>query len=442
MKYWLSGLVLILSTSCGEDFESVVEVPDAPTTGIQLHFKQITVMPGEDKEFCTYFNLETAEQLEALGAKAFDQEGNLIDDPFLLQNMIVNNVDIASPEIAVERVEIIASEGLHHVQLMTLQNDTFDYDERHIFECGIDLFGGPLTGDVEPLFFTSLPDYDVGYEPGTARILKRAVDMDDETVTRGTQLLYNFHYLNTSDAPIEAEVVVNLYTVDRETVVHPIRSAWWNFVYFNAESGVQSIADGKGSFKVDVEVVGITSHQHEVGSMFTYSRDDEEIYRSTSWSEPEYISYMGGTPFAADEELKFHCEWNNAFPEDRFFGLQADDEMCTAIVEYHPVDEEAAEALLDELRKEAEMQGEEEGFLGGVSVSLENFIPFPDEVVEEIENNPDGFADILDGEIMCGIAKNFQEMEEQYGRAPDTLAELQRLIDILIAFCGLDEEPA
>lgn len=441
MKYWLCcGLILALA-SCGEDFESVVEVPDAPANGIQLHFKQITVMPGEDKEFCTYFNLETAAQLEALGAKAFDQEGNLIDDPFLLQNMIVNNVDMEAPEIAVERVEIIASEGLHHVQLMTLQNDTFDYDERHIFECGIDLFGGPLTGDVEPLFFTSLPDYNVQYEPGTARLLRRSVDQNDDTITRGTQLLYNFHYLNTTDEPIEAEVVVNLHTVDRETVVHPIRSAWWNFVYFNAEAGIQSVADGHGSFKVPVEIVGITSHLHETGAMFTYSRGGDEIYRSTSWSEPDYISYTDNI-MQADEELDFHCEWMNAFPEDRFFGLQADDEMCTAIVEYHPVDEEAAEALLEELRKEAEMQGEQEGFLPGAGVSLENFIPFPDEVVEEIENNPDGFTDILDGEIMCGIAKNFQEMEEQYGRAPDTLSEFQRLIDVLIAFCGLDEEPA
>ncbi len=435
-KRW-GAAVLFLVAACGNDFEPIVEVPDPPETGVQLLFKQVTIQPGDDIEFCTYFNLETAETLEELGARAFNKNGDLLDDPFLLQQMTVNNVDLDAEEIAIGEVEIVASPGLHHVQLLALENDTFDYDESHIFECGSDLFGGPLTGDVEPLFFTSLPDYNATYEEGTARILKRTIDNEIPERTRGPQLLYNFHYINTTEAPIEAEVVVNFHTVPRADVVHPIRSAWWNYIYFNAEAGVESSTnqDAHGDFKVDVELVGMTSHQHELGTLFTYDRAEGEIYHNENWSEPDYLQVPRDTILPAGEDLAFHCEWQNLTAEDRFFGLRADDEMCTAIIEYHPVDEAAAQELLDQL--EAEQMGQEDGFFTG-GVSLETFYPMPDEIIAQIQADPNSAIDILDGEIMCGVAQNMKELEEQYGRAPDSLAELQRVVDLLAGLCDLE----
>jgi len=440
MKIW-GLLCLVLLAGCEDDFKPVVDIIPAPEEGVQLLFKQITIQPGEDIEFCTYFNLESAETLSALGAKAFDKDGMRLDSPFLLQDMIVNNVDLDAQELAINKIEIVASPGLHHVQLLALENDSNDFDERHIFECGQDLFGGPLTGDVEPLFFTSLPDYAVEYQPGTARILKRTeVDIQDETRTRGPQLLYNFHYLNASDEPIEAEVLVNFHMVDRSTVVHPVRSAWWNFVYFDALPNETVTVDATGSFKVDVNLVGMTSHQHEIGKKFTYSMGGEQIYENNTWAEPDYLTFPANTILAAGEPLDFTCEWFNPFKESRYFGLQADDEMCTAIVEYHPVDEDAAAALLEQLRLDQKKNGgggAGEGFFGN-GVSLENFVPLPAELVEQLRENPDSAVDILNGPIMCGIAANMKEMEEQYGRSPDTLADLQMLVDILGAFCGLE----
>ncbi len=433
------GLVLGLSllVACGSGDEPTSDLPDPPDEGIQLVFKPVTIRPGEDREFCTYFNLESADILAANDGTAFDDDGNELDDPFLLEEMTVNGVDLEDDEIAIERVEIVASDGLHHVQLLALENDTLDYDERHIFACGIDLFGGPLTGDIEPLFFTSLKDYSVGYEPGTARVLHRSVDIDDETQTRGAQLLYNFHYLNPTDDEMTAEVVVNLHTVDRSTVVHPIRSAWWNYVYFKAAAQARSEIDAHGSFLVDVNLVGITSHQHETGDTFTYTRGGQEIYKNTSWSEPLYKTFPADTVLPAGEILDFNCKWNNRNPENRFFGLQADDEMCTAIVEYHPVDEAEAEALLQSQRDQQEKLGTEEDPTGGVLVTLESFLPFPDELLEQIEADPEGALDVIDEEIMCGIAANFKEMEDQYGRSPSQLDDLQEVVDLLAGVCDL-----
>src|SRR5262245_35092752 len=137
MKLRWGLFALTLSMGCGgEDFKPIIDVPDAPETGVQLLFEQVTIQPGEDIEFCTYFNLETAKTLDELDAEAFDKEGHRLDDPFLLQHLIVNNVDLDAEELAIGEVEIVASPGLHHVQLLALENDTYDYDESHIFECG------------------------------------------------------------------------------------------------------------------------------------------------------------------------------------------------------------------------------------------------------------------------------------------------------------------
>jgi hypothetical protein len=405
--------------------------------GIQLRFKPVTIDPGEDREFCTYFNLETEELLAANGAQAFDDDGNPLDDPFVLEGMTVNGVNLQADEIAIDKIEIVASEGLHHVQLLAIENDVRDYDERHIFACGVDLFGGPLTGDVEPLFFTSLKDYAVAYEPGTARVLKRSADIDDATKVRAPQLLYNFHYLNATDAPATAEVVVNLHTTNRASVVHPIRSAWWNYVYFNAAGGTSSEVNAYGSFLVDVNLVGITSHQHEMGDTFSYSRGGQEIYRNTAWDEPLYKSFPEGTVLPAGERLDFHCTWNNYTREDRFFGLQADDEMCTAIVEYHPVDEQEAEDLLQSQRDLQEELGTEEDPTGGVLVTLEDFLPLPQEILDAFEDDPQGGLDVVDTDIMCGIAKNFKEMEGKYGRSPSQVEDLQEIVDLLTDACDL-----
>ncbi len=425
----LRAVLLLFPTlaACGANTEPEPEPfvpPDPPPIGLQLHMKPITIAPGEDVEFCTYFNLDLPQTLTAT------------DRPFLLQDLVANGIDPEADEIAVGKIDVKGAPGLHHIQILALEKDLEDVEDRHIFECAIDLFGGPLTGDVDPLFFTSLNDFSVEYPPGVARVLKR-VDARDrpEGVKRGTQLLYNFHYLNVTEKPITAEVVVNLHTVPVETVEHPVRSAWWNYVYFEATAGQKSVADAKGSFLVDVNLVGMTSHLHELGTLFTYEKGGEEIYSNNDWAEPDYLNFDAGTVLPKGEEIKFHCEWDNPHSASRYFGLQADDEMCTAIIEYYPVDEAEAEALL-ESQREANMQMGGSPFSGS-PVTLESFVPFPEDLLQQIAQDPDNAFDYLDQDIICGIALNLKQMERQYGESPELLNSIQPLIEFLEPICRL-----
>jgi hypothetical protein len=418
MKRWLPLLV----AACA-DPEEIFVPPEPPPVGFQLHLQPITINPSEDIEFCTYFNLDTREQLGLEGK------------PFLLQDLIVNEIDPMQDELAVSRIDVRGAKGLHHIQILAIENDLEDVADKHIFECAVDLFGGPLTGDVEPLFFTSQGDYAVQYPEGAARLLKRVPDMADEAKTRGAQLLYNFHYLNPTEEPIQAEVVVNLHVVPRETIVHPVRSAWWNYVYFDAEPSKTSTAGGRGKFLVDVNLIGMTSHQHETGTVFTYSLGGEEVYRSEDWSEPSYLTFDSPRLLPKGDAIDFECEWQNPYSASRYFGLQADDEMCTAIVEYYPTDEAEAEALLEMQRLEAEMNMDQ-GFERTL-VTLEDFIGFPEELLQQIALDPDHAFDYLDQDIICGIALNLKQMERQYGRSSDSLQSLQALVDFLAPICRL-----
>ncbi len=419
----MTRLPLIALLLAGCSGEEVFETPEPPPIGFQLHMKPVTIAPGDDIEFCTYFNLDTPEALAAEGK------------PFLLQDMIVNGVDPSADEIAVNRIDVRGAKGLHHIQILAIQNDLEDVPDKHIFECAVDLFGGPLTGDVDPLFFTSRSDLEIDYPAGAARVLARVPDKDDPTKTRGTQLLYNFHYLNPTTEPIQAEVVVNLHVVPRETVQHPVRSAWWNYVYFDVKPDVTSTATGHGSFLVDVDLLGMTSHQHETGSRFTYAMGGEQVYENRDWSEPTYLQYPEPRFVPKGEPIDFTCEWKNHFGASRYFGLQADDEMCTAIIEYYPHVEAEAEALL-EMQRQQEMMDMGSSF-GGSPVTLESFLGFPDELLEKIVTDPDHAFEYIDKNIICGIGLNFKQMERQYGRSPDSLMSIQALVDFLEPICRL-----
>ena len=110
--------------------------------------------------------------------------------------------------------------------------------------------------------------------------------------------------------------------------------------------------------------------------------------------------------------------------------------MCTAIIEYYPSDEAEAQALLEMQRMEQMMNMGEPSFEGS-AVTLERFLGFPDELLEQIVSDPDHAFDYLDKDIICGIALNLKQMERKYGRSPETLESLQALVDFLAPICRL-----
>jgi hypothetical protein len=435
------GIGACLLVCCGKGTVPFVP-PPPPPIGFQVHMNPRVIMPGEELEACTYFNLDLPDELAAL------------NEPQEVESLTANGVDATAPAVAVKKIEVKDAVGLHHIQILQLANDVEDRQNVSIFDCAVDLFGGPLTGKVEPLFFTSRNDYSVEYEPGVARLLKRVPYMKDvaamtsstsstssvaqhQVRTRGAQLLYNFHYINASDQPITAETVVNLYTVDPSTVVHPVRSAWWNYIYFNDKSQLASTIDAHGSFLVDVNLVGVTSHQHKTGTDFTYTRaDGTQIYKNPNWAEPFYQAFPPGTKVPTGEQINFRCQWFNPFIGDRFFGLEADDEMCTAILEYYALDEAAADALLamQQMNTMGHIRGNP---FGAELVSLEKFYPIPDDVIQKIMMDPQHATMYVDHDIICGIAYNVKKLEIKYGKPADVLHSLELLLVYLGPMCGL-----
>src|SRR5438876_12403822 len=83
--------------------------PPPPPIGFQIHLLPISIMPGEDREYCTYFNLDMPDKLRAEGR------------PVYVQDIIANGVDPEAPEIAVDQIDGAGAPGLHHIQVRKLE---------------------------------------------------------------------------------------------------------------------------------------------------------------------------------------------------------------------------------------------------------------------------------------------------------------------------------
>src|SRR5688572_7974086 len=117
------SLIMLGLVSCAGEEVAPFEVPEPLPIGFQLYLRPITILPGDDIEFCTYFNLDTPEQLA--------MEGN----PFLLEDLVVNAIDPSAQEIAVNRIDVRGAAGLHHIQILAIEKDLEDVEDKYIFEC-------------------------------------------------------------------------------------------------------------------------------------------------------------------------------------------------------------------------------------------------------------------------------------------------------------------
>jgi hypothetical protein len=92
----------------------------------------------------------------------------------------------------------------------------------------------------------------------------------------------------------------------------------------------------------DVEVFGLMSHTHALGSHFsieTWSEaKTEHVYDSTDWEHPPYNEYAPTIPLAAGEGFEWTCTWKNPGAKPVFPGKNSTDEMCMMFAAAYPKD--------------------------------------------------------------------------------------------------------
>lgn len=173
----------------------------------------------------------------------------------------------------------------------------------------------------------------VGGEGGANSMLPDGVVF---RVKKGSYLMVQTHYLNTSEETIMARSVldVKLEPVDTSRRVASILSSFDPAV--TLAPGLETAMDIDCEVQEDLQFLQISNHMHEYGvSTFTEviepSGERRMLKDDSSWSyewalNPNFDNFTVEDPLfvAAGSTLRTHCEWNNTTTEEITFPT----EMC------------------------------------------------------------------------------------------------------------------
>ncbi|HEY6557861.1 MAG TPA: hypothetical protein VI072_11340 [Polyangiaceae bacterium] len=149
----------------------------------------------------------------------------------------------------------------------------------------------------------------------------------------GQKLIFNYHYLNTSAEAVPAGSILNIHTIDAESIVH--RSQL--FALLNQTIDIP--ARDSGSFTMectmrqDVFVYGLSRHTHRWGKDFETwfvggDRAGEHVFTSSDWEANTGYAFDPPRLMRSGEGFRFRCDFDNTTDAPLKWGDKATEEMC------------------------------------------------------------------------------------------------------------------
>lgn len=229
----------------------------------------------------------------------------------------------------VNRFESEMALGSHHLIVAAIVpgSDTdADAEVGDVRECfGPGGFSGGLGfggGDLVSVTGQQLPRHDERFPEGVGRVY-----------TGGQKLIFNYHYFNATEDPLQVRAAVNFYTVDKAKVERIAAEFSAIFVGIFVPQGETASFDVECLADEDIMVHKLTRHTHQWGTDFPVSfaggeRDGELIYTSPNYEDPDY-TFPEPVLIKAGEGFRFTCNYDNTDGDhDLTFGETTKDEMC------------------------------------------------------------------------------------------------------------------
>lgn len=251
---------------------------------------------------------------------------------------------VGPPEgMFISRDEVMYSAGSHHFLLYetaytsipTQTEDGRPVDTSGVFDCS----DGATNGwDVTKLVAgsqNSNGDSMVSFPPGVAM-----------RVRPGAVLLMNAHYINASDAPLEPEVDINLYTIPEAEVTDEGDILFLYNPLIHVPAGGSARARWRCPVNRDITIVNAQSHMHARGVNYAAMVEGQEpFYVNDRWEDVPMGSFEPGLQVSAGSRLEYYCDYTNPGAEDVNQGPRSTDEMCMLIGSYYPADQATANCL-------------------------------------------------------------------------------------------------
>lgn len=280
--------------------------PNNPTgASLKIGMDPITVRSGEERQVCRTFNVPGDEPL-----------------------------DIVRFESQMRGIS-------HHFNLYKVIDDTrFDpvtEEESATRDCAP--AAEQLRGDAAYIYGSATPDRVMETPPGVAFRLEP-----------GQRLILEFHAINYTLDPIEADVEVTLWSKAQDVEVeHHADIMWFANWGFLLPPGQETESTKRCSVPYDVEIFGLMSHFHELGTHFEIRAVTAEgttvVYEDDDWAHPKYEPFDPPLTLKAGESLEWTCTWNNTRTEWVRPDKGSKDEMCMVFAAAYPKDGLAADPI-------------------------------------------------------------------------------------------------
>jgi hypothetical protein len=250
-------------------------------------------------------------------------------------------MQVSEEEMWVTRDEARFDAGSHHVlvyetdyeSIPTETEDGTPVDTSGVFDCSDGATNGWSVTKLIAGSQNAAGDSMIRFPAGVAM-----------PVRAGAVLLMNVHYINASDAAIQPEARVNLYTVPEADVETEGDLLFLYNPLIRVPQKGSSRAHWRCPVHEDITIANVQSHMHArgVGYAARVAGEAAPFYENDRWADVEVKSFDPGLEVPAGASLEYYCDYQSSEDRTVYQGPRSTDEMCMLIGSYYPADPRTA----------------------------------------------------------------------------------------------------
>jgi hypothetical protein len=275
---------------------------EPPANGFQVRSIGTEIAPGQDVEYCE----------------------------------VVQLPGDASDTYYVTRFESAMTLGSHHLIVGAAPEGSGEFTVGERYNCIAPRLPDG-NANLDAVTGSQLPYYSESFPEGVGRVYHG-----------GQYLVFNYHYLNATDGPLQARAAVNFHLTDEAEIQHIAAGiSFFNFLISIPPGETRSFSKSC-TFNSDAMVFKLTRHTHQWGTDFPVyyvggDRDGELIYTSPNYEDPDYF-FEEPILVKAGEGFRWTCNYHNTTDRTLTFGVKATDEMCILFGQiFHPTNRTMAD---------------------------------------------------------------------------------------------------
>jgi hypothetical protein len=164
----------------------------------------------------------------------------------------------------------------------------------------------------------------------------------------GHRIILEQHVINTTTAPIQGGATFELVKAGEGANIEHHADIMWlaNWLLFLPALQETAVTE-RCEVPYDVQVFGLMSHTHGLGTHFSIERYDasgeHHLYDSWDWAHPPYLALSPMLHMAPGEGFEWTCTYSNPTMDMVMAGQNSTDEMCMMFAYAYPTGSLSAE---------------------------------------------------------------------------------------------------